>query len=236
MKIQDFFSEAFYINLDSRPDRKTIFEEELKKYGLETFVKRFSGCIPKLDDVYGDNAKMSYRKHGACGRSHKNIVQYAKEKNLDNVLIFEDDAIFYNDGEESGIKLVESALDTLADTPIWDLFYMGGIIIQDEINEPNGNLLLVENVLTTHAWAINKKCYDYVLKYRPGDGYEKEFDSPIDGCLGRHIDLNKYLVYPLAVYQRENTISDCDLRDGVGRLTVGVSPWLQNYQKKIKQT
>ena len=236
MKIQDFFKEAFYINLDSRPDRDTQVQNEIKKHGLENFVKRVSACTPRLDNIGPGNTQaeldvIHYRKHGACGRSHKNLIKYAKDKNLENILIFEDDAAFYNGGNAEAIKLVESSLDTLANTSDWDLFYMGGIIQQDEINEPVGNLLKVDVILTTHAWAINKKCYDEVLRYNPGDGYGDMHDSPIDGCLGNNPRLNKYLTYPLAVYQRENVISDCDY----GRLTGEVSQWVKNYNKKIKQ-
>ena len=41
MKIQDFFKESFYINLDSRTDRKELFEEEMKT------IKRFSNELMK---------------------------------------------------------------------------------------------------------------------------------------------------------------------------------------------
>lgn len=244
MKIQNFFTEAFYINLDARPDRREIFEKELKLCGLDTFVKRVSACVPNLEGIdpildNGACTEVGYRKHGACGRSHRNIVEYAKQKNLNNVLIFEDDATFYNDGEIQGITLVEKALDTLSGIPDWDLIYFGALIVGDKIKVPVGNLLEVENVLTTHAWGINKKCYDYILKYRPNDGWEKEYDSPIDGCLGRHVDLKKYLVYPLAMYQREGILSDCDVRrDKQGKIfgvsTGEVEQWIRNYDKPFK--
>jgi len=236
MKIQDFFKEAFFINLDTRIDRKEQFENEVKQYGLDTFIKRSSACIPKIDDVGDDYVLLGYRKHGACGRSHRNLVQYAKDKNLENILIFEDDATFYNEGIISAIEIIENALDTLNTIPDWDLFYMGGIIFDETIYKPQGNLLKVDKILTTHAWGINKKCYDTILKYRPGDGYSDEFDSPIDGNIGLNTGLNKYLAYPLAVYQRPNTISDCAIRnDGTILKSDDVSPWIKNYNKIIKE-
>ncbi len=237
MKIQAFFKEAYYINLDPRTDRKHFFEGQLKQHGLDSFVVRKSGCIPRLDDVPADDIqKIGYRKHGACGRSHKNIVQYAKDKNLDNILIFEDDAEFYNGGDEPGINLIEKALDTLSTIPDWDIFYMGGIILDEKINTPIGNLLKVDRILTTHAWAINKRCYDNVLKYRPGDGYETEYDSPIDGCLGNNTHLNKYLVYPLACIQGTGMKSDCALRaDGEPLYNDSdAREWLKNYNKPLR--
>ena len=236
MKIQDFFSEAFYINLDTRIDRKEHFENELREHGLDVFVKRLSASLPKLDDV-GDNYDLlGSRRHGACGRSHKNLIEYAKNKNLDNILIFEDDATFYNGGDLSAIEIIEKSLDTLITIPDWDLFYMGGIIIEDEINKPYGNLLKVDKILTTHAWAINKKCYDIVLRYHPADGYSSVFDSPIDGYIGNNMRLNKYLSYPLAVYQRPNVVSDCAIQgDGVFLISEDVKPWIKNYNKNIRK-
>ena len=236
MKIQDFFKESFYINLDTRVDRKEQFENEINEYNLKTFIKRYPACTPKIDDVGDDYQLLGYRKHGACGRSHRNIVQYAKDKNLENILIFEDDATFYNDGEISAIEIIERALDTLNGISDWDLFYMGGIIFDDEINKPFDNLLKVDKILTTHAWGINKKCYDTILKYRPGDGFSDEFDSPIDGNIGLNTNLNKFLAYPLAIYQRSNILSDCAIRnDGVILKSDDVTPWIKNYNKNIKK-
>jgi GR25 family glycosyltransferase involved in LPS biosynthesis len=236
MKVQDFFKELFYINLDSRTDRKEQFESEVSQYEFNTFIKRSPACIPKIDDVGDDYELLGYRKHGACGRSHKNLVQYAKDKNLENIFVFEDDASFYNDGDTSAIEIIESALDTLNTIPDWDLFYMGGIIFDENINKPFGNLLKVDKILTTHAWGINKKCYDTILKYRPGDGYTEQFDSPIDGNIGLNTNLNKFLAYPLAVYQRPNILSDCAIRsDGVILKSDDVSPWIRNYNKNIRK-
>jgi hypothetical protein len=236
MKIPDFFKEAFYVNLDYRTDRRLQFESEMKLYNLDNYIQRYPACLPKLDDVKEDDiALMGYRKLGACGRSHRNIVQYAKDKDLDNILIFEDDAVFYNDGPEPAIDLIEKALDILATIPDWDLFFMGGIICTPDIEQPVNTLLKVDNILTTHAWAINKKCYDEVLRYRPGDGYEEEFDSPLDGGLGNHPRLNKYLVYPLAIYQRSNVLSDCATAGDRFAITGPVDPWLANYNKPIRK-
>jgi hypothetical protein len=236
MKIEDFFKEAFYINLDSRPDRKEMFENEIKKCGLEPFFKRYPGCLPKIDDVGDDNSLLGYRKHGACGRSHRNLVQYAKDKDLDNILIFEDDIAFYDEGVQKAMDIIENALDTLSNVADWDIVYFGGIIIDREINQPINNLLKVDKILTAHAWGINKKCYDTILKYKPNDGYSKDYDCPIDGDVGNNTNLNKYLAYPLAIYQRSNVVSDCAIRsDGVPALSVDVFPWLQNYDKKIKE-
>ena len=58
----------FYINLDTRPDRKTRFELEMKKLGLE--ATRFNAIKHKSGAV-------------GCSMSHLALLKYAKTQNLD---------------------------------------------------------------------------------------------------------------------------------------------------------
>lgn len=234
MKINEFFQKAFYINLDSRPDRKIQMEEELLKYGLDTFFNRSSAFIPKIDDLLNKPDELGARKHGGCGRSHVNLVKYAKEEGMKNILIFEDDATFYNGGKELGITLVEKALNTLSSIEDWDITYLGGIIFDEKVKVISENLVKVDKILTTHAWGLSSRVYDSILKYKPNDGYSTHFDSPIDGLIGNNVRLNKYLVYPLAVYQRPGIVSDC-AQSGLGEpyKSTDVEPWLRNYEKEL---
>ena len=88
MKITNFFSEAYYINLDERTDRRKQIELELIKNKINNFVQRFDAIKPNIKNP-GNCVK-------ASGQSHKSIIQIAKNKNLNNVLILEDDVIFKN--------------------------------------------------------------------------------------------------------------------------------------------
>jgi GR25 family glycosyltransferase involved in LPS biosynthesis len=218
MKIQDFFEEAHFINLDCRPERRLEFENEMLKYDLKDFIKKFSASVDATNLKQDD-----YKRHQACGRSHHDLVKYAKEKNLKNILIFEDDAYFYNGGEKKGIDIIESAIDKLKDIEDWDIFYLGGLIVDDEIKMISENLGKVNTVLTTHAWAINNKAYDKLLMYSP------ESDSAIDGWVGGYSDrFNRYIAYPLAMPQRSTGKSDCD----AGGNCVGLMTYLQGYDEK----
>ena len=157
MKILNYFDKAFYINLDAREDRKKSFEARIKKLKLE--VERFSAIevAPKTNS----SDQFRHFKEG-CIRSHKAIVRYAKENNLDNVLIFEDDCTFIKDFN----RLATSVCNQLYNEH-WDLFYFGG--------EPNGatkpykdKLRIAPNgMYQTHAYAINKSYYDKVLEVNP---------------------------------------------------------------------
>jgi glycosyl transferase family 25 len=70
---------AFYINLETRPDRKSHVEQQLSLIGIK--AERFNAI--KL-------------KNGAlgCSMSHLKILENAKKNNYEHVLIVEDDILF----------------------------------------------------------------------------------------------------------------------------------------------
>jgi len=70
---------AFYINLETRPDRKSHVEQQLRLIGIK--AERFNAI--KL-------------KNGAlgCSLSHLAILENAKKNNYEHVLIVEDDILF----------------------------------------------------------------------------------------------------------------------------------------------
>lgn len=72
---------AFYINLDSRPDRKTHVEKQLLNIGVK--ADRFNAI------------KLSNGAIG-CSMSHLKCLEIAKENNWPHVLIVEDDILFLN--------------------------------------------------------------------------------------------------------------------------------------------
>lgn len=216
MKINDFFSESFFINLDCRPERRLQFETEMHRIGLNGFVKRFSAIVDATNLNRDD-----YNRHRACGKNHHSLISYAKEKNLKNILIFEDDAYFYDGGDMPGLTIIESALNELKNV-YWDVFYLGGLIIDKEIKLVSEHLGKVNTVLTAHAWAISNSGYDKILKYVP------ETDSAIDGWVGQRHDIIKYIAYPLAVPQRQG-VSDLDANG----FNPGIGPYLEAFNKKI---
>ena len=75
---------VFYINLTERADRRAQVEQQLSKVGLPNF-NRFN-AIKLPNGALG------------CSMSHLKCLQLAKERNLDHILIVEDDIIFLNPG------------------------------------------------------------------------------------------------------------------------------------------
>jgi glycosyl transferase, family 25 len=99
---------AFYINLDSRPDRKSWCEQQLHSVGLQ--ATRFK-AIKLQNGAIG------------CSMSHLKCLQTAKENDWGHLLIVEDDIEFTNP------ELFKSQLDKfLTSTPKneWDVVILAG--------------------------------------------------------------------------------------------------------------
>jgi len=69
-----------YINLDTRPDRKTHIEEQLNSIGFKN-IRRFK-AIKTTNGAIG------------CTMSHLKCLEDAREKGLSHLLICEDDTLF----------------------------------------------------------------------------------------------------------------------------------------------
>ena len=72
---------GFYINLNSRVDRKLHVERQLDLLGIRDNVKRFNA-------IHNINGRIG------CSLSHLKCIQMAKEQNMEFVLILEDDVSF----------------------------------------------------------------------------------------------------------------------------------------------
>ena len=80
--IQDL-KNGFYINLDSRRDRKIQMEQQLNDLGFNSIVERFSAI------------KMENGAVG-CSISHLKCLEMANKNKWGHVMILEDDLIFLN--------------------------------------------------------------------------------------------------------------------------------------------
>ena len=70
----------FYINLDTRPDRKSFFENQMRMIGINN-AKRFNAIKHNIGAI-------------GCSLSHLELLKYAKQQNMDHILIMEDDIMF----------------------------------------------------------------------------------------------------------------------------------------------
>lgn len=212
MKINEFFSKGYYINLDRRADRRQEFEDEMSKYNLKDFFERVSAedSIVEPDPI---------KKHYYCAATYYKLFEKIYNGGAENVVIFEDDAYFYNEPNEiPGITLCENALDELKDFPDWEMIYFGGHPIR-EVDIVSKTLMLAPTILTTHAIGYKRSAIKRIL-----DEYHPFVDCAIDGWLGQRHDIIKYLVNPIAVPQRDGK-SDLDASGN----SVGVTIFKSSY-------
>ena len=99
----------FYINLDSRTDRREHMEAQIRDYALSDLcsrgVERFAAIANPGFGIWG------------CGMSHLAVLKLARDQGLRNVLILEDDLQFVIPPEtlRAGITVLGSlALGSLA--------------------------------------------------------------------------------------------------------------------------
>lgn len=109
-------------------------------------------------------------------KAHRQIVQYAKDNNLPEVLIFEDDIQFTH--KDSFKRFLELKPDD------YDL-YLGGIYL----GELNGNI--VKEFTAMHCYMVHERFYDAFLNADP----QNHIDVSLNG-------LGKYVVcYPMIAIQ-----------------------------------
>lgn len=191
----DFFSKIFCINLDERTDRWELAQEEFKKIGILDKVERFS-AIKDNDGRIG------------VIKSNLAIVKYAKENNLDNVLVFEDDVEFIVDDPEKHLKRSLSQIGNMK----WSLFYLGANT-HNKLIKIKPNLILLKNSYAVHAMAYNKSVYDkFIRRYEDIKRISKQKDI-LDVYLADEIQAKDVclMVNPMLATQRDS-YSDIEKR------------------------
>ena len=222
MKLQEFVDGGFYINLDYREDRNKLMMNQLIDLELNTFVERISAVSVTNSTVYSlDNQELITSISRATAESHKKIIRIAKDRNYKNVLILEDDAVFFNDENVKGMDIIEKSLDQLSTIPNWDVFFLGTNIHDESLNLIGENLVKCDCCVSTHAYILNCNSYDKLLSLDLTTQYA--MDIWIDRCL-----TEKYVAYPMAVPQRGGDLSDIG-----GHPSFGPNFWKSHYDKPI---
>jgi GR25 family glycosyltransferase involved in LPS biosynthesis len=197
MKVQDFFEKGYYINLDRRTDRNEFFKNEMNRVGLSDFFERVSA-----ED--GVSEPDVFKRHYYCAYTHYKLFERIYQEGYENVLIFEDDAFFYDEGIKPGIEIVEDALDELQNFSDWDMIYLGGCPVTP-IKPVSKTLCSANYVMNTHAVGFKRKTIKFVI-----DTYTPFGDSFIDIWYGANTNIKKYIVNPIAVPQASLS-SDLDV-------------------------
>lgn len=139
----NIFDEVFYINLEHRVDRKLEIESELDKIGLK--YKRFN-AIKNNNGVIG------------CSKSHLELIKYARDNKLKNILIFEDDFQFIiskNKFWENINYFINKCVD-------YDVLLLGSNTIKS--NNYDDKLLKIIDAQTCSGYLVNEKIFDKLIK------------------------------------------------------------------------
>lgn len=153
--LTDLFKNIYCINLDSRTDKWEQAQTEFKTHNIDG-VKRFSAIKGNPDNL---PTKLLPGEVG-CLLSHLQIIKEAKEKNLDNIVVFEDDIIFH---KEFNSLFNEFIKQVPAD---WNMIYFAGNH-QGPTQKIMPNIMRLSYTFTTHAYIMKNTMFDRVISEIP---------------------------------------------------------------------
>lgn len=192
----DTFPLMFYINLDSRPDRKELAQKEFEKLGLNPMRK--SGVV-----VTG-YANSYLNGTMGCFKSHLDVLEYA-ENMSQNVFIFEDDVKF------TDIENLKEVLDKTVEElngREWDMFYLSANILLP-FHQVSPHLAKLRHGQSTVAYGVNSKFISKLWGYFFVGGLLRR--PWIDVVYADHVipENNCFISVPMLATQR-NGFSDIE--------------------------
>lgn len=152
--ISKYIDHIFYINLESRTDRKNQIENEIKKLDPRfEITERFNAIkLNKTKNKVIDGAL-------GCSSSHLEIIKICKNRGYKNVLILEDDFEFLV-SKEYFLNL----LDVFNNNIKKYNFIILGTNYGSFIDTKFKNIYNVKNTQTTSAYIINESIYNEYIK------------------------------------------------------------------------
>jgi len=184
--------------------RIPILKNNLHKLGIINYEIREFKSAKKIINDGGQNVGTIYDiyKHNICDETCQNIatnhlklIKEAYEKNWDNILILEDDALFDNISP----KRLFNVISWLTRNP-WDMFYFGycpwPILATIPINQ---NIVKVFSPYCAHCYDINKSGIRKLMNNLKN--YNKEH---IDYWYTKQKNILKYAIFPAINFQSED--------------------------------
>uniref|UniRef100_A0A6C0KBD9 Glycosyl transferase family 25 domain-containing protein n=1 Tax=viral metagenome TaxID=1070528 RepID=A0A6C0KBD9_9ZZZZ len=197
---------AFVINLDKRKDRFAAFVRNLRNSGFNITIQRSPAVVGKdldlstiplaekaqreLSHVMDSGYRtMHYQlTPGAigCYLSHVKLWKYILDNNLDNVLIFEDDAKVPPNFE---VKLKTALHNVNAVDPDWDIFILD-VLCRDCVPVTE-DIIKVNKFYLLHAYVMRRKGVEKIFK----SNILFPIEQQVDWMLSQHTD--KLKIYSL---------------------------------------
>ena len=218
----------FYINLESRLDRRLFFENQMKTVGFK--AERFEAIKHNIGAI-------------GCSLSHLHLLKYARHNNLDHILIMEDDIMFLNPK-----IFINNLNECLLNHSDFDVLLIAGNNMGDYTRLDN-YCVKISKCQTTTGYIVKKHYYDKLI-----ENYEDGINKLLQNIKYRHnytIDQywNKlqlidkwYLVTPLTVTQKpdysdieKRIINYNNLMLNLDKIKLNPN-YLSQEQKKLQQS
>jgi GR25 family glycosyltransferase involved in LPS biosynthesis len=178
-----------YINLDCRPDRDILCQDQLKQIGIKE-PHKFS-AFKTTEGIVG------------CGMSHLTVLKMAREKNFPYILVCEDDIVFKSP------ELFKRKLHKL-EKDNWDVLLLGGNMdCFVPLIEHSSDAYRILKAFTTTGYIVRQHYYDTLIEC-----WENALKNLVREKNNRNYFLDVawfplqrrdiwLIVRPLQVYQRE---------------------------------
>tara|TARA_B110000046_G_C13025509_1_gene413786 strand:+ start:5744 stop:6388 length:645 start_codon:yes stop_codon:yes gene_type:complete len=141
---------GYYINLDSRKDRKEHFEKNIKKHKIFSNITRSSAIKHTRGDI-------------GCGMSHLNILQKLKNEEGEYFLVCEDDLIILSD---NALTKFEEYFEKIKDNKEWDLILLtpfSAVSVNGDAELNENHFVRIVNAQTTTAYIVKKSFIDLLI-------------------------------------------------------------------------
>lgn len=126
--------EIYYINLESRPDRKEFLEKQMNEYNIKS---------NRINAVYNKTGSVG------CGLSHIKTLQLCLELDYDYITILEDDFYIIN---KDYFKDFLKTFEKIKDSKLWDIIVLtprGNTIKGDPTLNKLGFMRIINNQTAT---------------------------------------------------------------------------------------
>lgn len=150
MNLNEFFPYKVCINLNKRTDRWEKMMSRFAQHNIEQVVR-----FPALDGKSLDLPSSWNYSPGAygCLRSHLAVIEEARARGRQSVLILEDDTVF---DPQLNTRFAEGVTQLPQD---WDMVFFGGLHGEPP-SRVSPNIMRVTYSLSTYAYALKHTIYD----------------------------------------------------------------------------
>lgn len=154
-QIFNYFDKVVCLNLKKRTDRKSKFISQVNDLNLGNF-DFFESIDGSLLDINKYNPNLLPGEIGII-LTNLEVIKKAKENNLNNILIVEDDCVF----DTNLINNFESLYKSVPED--WDMLYFGGNHNYNSGRKINDNVIQVRNTFAIHCVAIKSHLFDEII-------------------------------------------------------------------------